>query len=233
VWLLAFVVAGALLVLVTDPPDLPSSRRGAEGPLLVTAAGEVERVSATLRGRGFGAVRQGGDWRVDGAAVGAGATAALEDLVETLRELRAIDAFRTDDPGQFGFAEPQATIEVGTPAGSSRLLLGVFTPSAVAVYARLEGDPRVFQVGSHLLSAVERVLYLRDAEKGSSAWSWTDRTASSRWNTFAASISSRRSATEVMAPGASRPACDGSWRGSVRSMPVAGFIATSSRTTSS
>lgn len=78
-------------------------------------------------------------------------------------DLRAIDAFRADGLAQFGLEPPRGSITVVTARGTRRIDLGEFNAAGSAIYARRDGDRRVFQVGVFLPSALERVLYQRDA----------------------------------------------------------------------
>src|SRR5689334_23917245 len=49
---------------------------------------------------------------------------ALDDLVETLVGLRAVDSFRGRDGASYGLDRPRVTIEVATARGVRRLVIG-------------------------------------------------------------------------------------------------------------
>jgi hypothetical protein len=52
-------------------------------------------------------------------------------------------------------------IALGTDAAVVRLVLGDANAGGSAIYVRRSGDPRVFQVGTGLLTTLDRVFYRR------------------------------------------------------------------------
>ena len=122
----------------------------------------VQGVDAVLDGRRFSARRAPGGWELDGRPASAASADALEDLVETVAGLRAIDAFRARGASSYGLDRPRGAIELATSHGARRLTLGALNSAGSAFYARRTGDPRVVLVGTIVLSDVERVLYTRD-----------------------------------------------------------------------
>lgn len=157
------VAAGAIALLVVEAPYRPTSRELVRGPRLMKApASSIREISAVLGERRFTATRADGAWRIDGAAAPDGVAAALDDVVQTLVDLRAIDAFRGDGLAQFGLETPHGAVTIVSADDTERLLLGDFNASGSAIYARRDGDPRVFQIGVFLPSALERVFYQRD-----------------------------------------------------------------------
>jgi uncharacterized protein YgbK (DUF1537 family) len=129
--------------------------------VLPVAAAAVRGVAVRWASVGFAAERTAGGWRFDGRAASPAAAQALDALVAQLARLRAVDAFRADDLAQFGLAPAEGAIVLTTGAGVRRLDLGRFTTTGGALYARREGHPRVFLVGSGLLSSLERVRFQR------------------------------------------------------------------------
>ena len=87
------------------------------------------------------------------------------DLVETVAGLRAVDSFRSRDSASYGLERPHAAIEVVTGRGVRRLVIGDLNAAGSAFYARRAGDPRVLQVGSGLLTGLERVFFNRDGPR--------------------------------------------------------------------
>lgn len=166
--LLALLVAvGVLGLVLVEAPHRPTSRELVRGPRLMKAAGSsIREVSAVLGERRFSATRTDAGWLIDGAPASDGVADALNDVVQTLVELRAIDAFRAEGWAQFGLETPHGVVTV-VAAGregddTERLELGDFNTGGSAIYARRDGDPRVFQIGVFLPSALERVFYQRD-----------------------------------------------------------------------
>jgi len=122
----------------------------------------VTGVTVVLGERRVEAERRGDAWTVDGAAATPGAADALRDLVTTLAGLRSVDVFRARDGASYGLDRPHGSIEVRTARVRRRLDLGEFTAGGGTLYARRTGDPRVLQIGTGLLSTLQRVLYERD-----------------------------------------------------------------------
>lgn len=158
--LAALVAAAAVLVTWVEAPRRRTGREMITGPsVLRLVARDVHAITATVGDRRFAAVRDGAGWRVDGVPAQPALAEAVDDLVETLAGLRAVQAFRSDDVRQFGLDAPGGSIVVEGPHGRRTLALGRFDSVGSALYARRDGDPRVFLVGAALGSAVERVFY--------------------------------------------------------------------------
>ena len=85
---------------------------------------------------------------------------AVRDLLQSLIDLRAVDQFRGELQASFGLTPPRGTIAIVTAHRTVRLSLGAFTAATSTLYARRDGDRRVFQVGTYLLSQLGRVLDL-------------------------------------------------------------------------
>jgi len=124
--------------------------------------GAVRGIEVELAGRRFSARRLDHGWEIDGRGANPGTTDALDDLVETVAHLRAVDVFRPKEETSYGLEPPRGTITVTTARTVRRLLLGGPNTSGSALYARRAEDPRVIQVGTLLLSEIERVFYQRD-----------------------------------------------------------------------
>jgi hypothetical protein len=162
--LLLLVVIGAVALIVVEAPHRPTSRELVRGArLLKVPAKAVRGITATFDDRGFTATRTTGGWQIDGVPASSGVAEALDDVVSTLVDLRAIDVFRADRLAQFGLEPPRGSITVTTKRGSRRIELGDANASGSAIYARREGDRRIFQIGVFLPSALERVIYQRDS----------------------------------------------------------------------
>ncbi len=122
----------------------------------------VSGLEVTMGERHLAARRTAGGWELDGRAARAPENDALNDLVETLVGLRAVDAFRGGGQAAFGLEPPRGTVDVVSARGRLRLILGHPNAAGSTVYARREGDPRVFTVGALLLTEIERVFFQRD-----------------------------------------------------------------------
>jgi hypothetical protein len=125
----------------------------------------VREIEVTLGERRFLARRAVAGWEIDGKPASAGTAEALEDLAASVAGLRAVDVFRPRDASSFGFERAHATIRVVTPTRARRVVIGAPNAAGTAFYARRDGDPRVMQVGSGLLSGLERVFFNRDGPR--------------------------------------------------------------------
>ncbi len=162
--LLLLVAIGAAALVVVEAPHRPTARELVRGPrLLKVPAKAIREITAVFDDRRFTATRTPQGWQLDGAPASRGVAEALDDMVATMIDLRAIDAFRADGLAQFGLEPPQGSIAVVTARGTRRIELGAFNAAGSAIYARRDGDQRIFQVGVFLPSALERVLYQRDS----------------------------------------------------------------------
>lgn len=165
--LAVLVAIGAGLVAVIEAPPRRTGEELMRGPRVLRVAAHAVRALAVTEGdQSFTAERRDGGWRLDGMQASDEAAAALDDLATTLAKLRAVDAFRPAEPSDWGLEPPRATITVATSKRRRRLDLGAVTRSGGALYARREGDRRLFTVGVGLLSAVDRAFYQRDVMTG-------------------------------------------------------------------
>jgi hypothetical protein len=158
------VVAAALAALVRPPVRRtgPEAVRGHR--VLPVAPADVRTIALELDGRRLTAERVDGRWAIDGARAAPRAADALDDLVETLATLRAVDVFRSRDADSYGLDSPRGAIDVVSARGARRrLVLGGLNAAGAALYARRDGDPRVLQVGTLVLTEMERALRARDA----------------------------------------------------------------------
>ena len=141
-------------------PDAVRGRR-----VLAVGRHAVRGIDAVLEERRFSARRTADGWELDGRPASAASADALQDLLDALVGLRAVDTFRARDTSSYGLDRPRATIDVHTRRGPRRLLLGAMNSAGSALYAGLSGDPRIVQVGVGLLSGLERVFYTRDGSR--------------------------------------------------------------------
>jgi len=157
----------ALLVLIVRAPVPRAGKEAARGHRVFPVARHaVQGLDVALRDRHFAARRTAGAWELDGRTASPHAVAALDDLVEALVALRAVDVFRSRDAGSYGLDRPEGTVTVHTARGARRVVLGGLNAAGSALYAQRVGDPRVLLVGTLLLTEIERVFYARDGAAG-------------------------------------------------------------------
>jgi hypothetical protein len=131
--------------------------------VLRIGADDVREIELHGGTRHLVAVRTAAGWRLDDRPTTTAQAEALDALVETLAGLRAVDAFRPGDRAALGLEPPVATLAVRTARRTRTLRLGKPNAAASALYAEREGHPRVFLIGTGLLSVIDRVFYQRDA----------------------------------------------------------------------
>jgi hypothetical protein len=160
--LTALVALGALLVTLVRAPERPPPP-GERGHRIFRVSREAVRgIDVTLGEHHFTAQRTPDGWSIDGRPAGKRTADALDDLSRMLTTLRAVDVFRHDGPSHFGLDDPTGTITLSTARGEHRLSLGSHNSASTTLYARRDDDPRLLQVGTLLLSSLDRVFYSRD-----------------------------------------------------------------------
>jgi hypothetical protein len=153
---LAAIAGGAMLL------ERGRAARPGDVPLLGIGAADVSAVLIQEGSRELRAMREAGEWRIQGPA-GPLDRQAVEAVVGTLASLVPLDVFeRSDlDRAAIGLDPPRARVQLDV-TGRSRpivLLFGDYTPSGGTVYGALDGDPRLFRIGVLVVSEIERALY--------------------------------------------------------------------------
>ena len=101
----------------------------------------------------------GGKWQITAPKpLGADqeAVSSLLSSVSSLNSDRLVEDKATD-LGQYGLAQPSLELDITTKDSKpQKLLLGDDTPAGGAVFAKLEGDPRVFTIASYNKSSLEK-----------------------------------------------------------------------------
>ena len=159
------LVGGALVFLVPAPVRRTGFFAVRGHRVFGVPRAAVRSLDVVLDERRFSARRSGETWAVDGRPASAATADALDDLLATLVGLRAIDAFRTRDAGSYGLDRPRATITLATGHERRTLVLGEVNAAGSAFYARRDRDPRILEIGTLLLSEIERVFYTRDGPR--------------------------------------------------------------------
>jgi hypothetical protein len=164
--LLLVVAAAGVAVYLTPAPERVAPREKVRGPRVVKMRpGAVDRLTITLADRRLDARRDDGGWVVDGRPSGPALGEALDDLVEVLTGLRAVDRFRAEDDAPYGLDDSPGTLEIVGGGRPTRLVLGRMNAAGSAVYARRDDSPRVLLLGAYILSAIDRVFYQRNHER--------------------------------------------------------------------
>jgi hypothetical protein len=86
-------------------------------------------------------------------------------LLSTLESLEVQGVVDDNPPAvaQFGLEPARIAVTFKSPAGESRLLVGKKTPTGVDLYARVDGQPRVFLISAYLEDSLNKTPFgLRD-----------------------------------------------------------------------
>ena len=92
--------------------------------------------------------------------LGADQSAVINMLstLSSLRSERLVDE-KAGDLGQYGLADPALTVNVTTKNNKSdTLLIGDQTPTNIADYAKLAGDPRIFTIATYTKTNLDKTL---------------------------------------------------------------------------
>jgi hypothetical protein len=83
------------------------------------------------------------------------AVTSVVSSVSSLNSERLVDD-KPSDVKQFGLAAPELEVDVTTKDKSQKLLIGDSTPTGSAVFAKLDGDPRVFTIGTYTKTSLDK-----------------------------------------------------------------------------
>jgi hypothetical protein len=83
------------------------------------------------------------------------AVTSIVSSVSSLNSDRLVDE-KPSDVKQFGLTAPALEVAVKTKDKSQKLLFGDDTPTGSAVFAKLDGDPRVFTVASYTKTSLDK-----------------------------------------------------------------------------
>jgi Domain of unknown function (DUF4340) len=101
----------------------------------------------------------GGKWQIAAPKLLGADQEAVSSLlyaVSTLNGERLVDD-KAGDVTQYGLAQPSLELDVTTKNGKpQKLLLGDDTPAGSAVFAKLDGDPRVFTIASYNKTSIDK-----------------------------------------------------------------------------
>jgi Domain of unknown function (DUF4340) len=83
------------------------------------------------------------------------AVTTLVSTVASLNSDRLVDE-KASDLKKYGLAEPALELDITTKDKPQRLLLGDDTPTGIATFAVLAGDPRVFTIANYTKSSLDK-----------------------------------------------------------------------------
>ncbi len=147
--------------------DTPSSTTPVAPKILNLTADQIQSIRLAKTGSDPIALNKAGDgWQIGGAkpvAADSDAVTALTGAVSPLASDRLIDEHPADLKS-FGLDTPVNEVDITTKDGKTqKLLIGADTPAGGNTYAKLDGDPKVYTIGSYAKAAFDKSLTdLRD-----------------------------------------------------------------------
>jgi hypothetical protein len=110
--------------------------------------------------------KSGGNWRITGPQAFNADQDVTNSLVSTVSSLNADSVVeqKASDLAPFGLAQPAETVVITGKGGKTKtLLIGDEAPTGGAVYAKAEGDPKIYTVSSYARGSFDKSINdLRD-----------------------------------------------------------------------
>jgi hypothetical protein len=170
-------IAGVVLAALTGalywsnhhkPADTTAA--SADSPPKVLTLSEADISKIDLRKKGADelvlAKNGSGKWQITAPKSLAADQSAVSSIVSTLASLNSerLVEEKADNLNQYGLSGPVLEADVTEKEKKTRkLLIGDDTPTGNAVYAKLEGDPRVFTIASYNKKSIDKTFNdLRD-----------------------------------------------------------------------
>jgi hypothetical protein len=164
------VLAGLTGALYWSNHQKPAETASADAPpkILTLKEDDVSKIDLKKKGGDeLVLVKDGsGKWQITSPmplGVEQNAVSPMLSSLSTLTAGRLVEE-KASDLGQYGLSDPALTATITEKNNKTHeLLLGDNTPAGSAVYAKLEGDPRVFTIASYNKSNIDKsVNELRD-----------------------------------------------------------------------
>src|SRR5689334_9909785 len=163
--LAAGVVLAGLAVVLWRSNRQEKAREGkpaADAPpkILALGADTIQRIEIRRRGEDPITLQlKGSQWEMTSPkpfAVDSTAVSAITSAAASLDAERVVDP-NVSDPKAYGLAPAAIEVDFGTKNGkTSKLLIGDNTPAGSAVYAKLDGDPRLFTMATYSKTAFDK-----------------------------------------------------------------------------
>src|SRR5579863_2780273 len=165
--LIAFVLLAGLAVAVVWSNRIEKAKEGkpaADAPpkILSIKEDQVKQIDIKHRAGESTTVKfnDSGRWQItspQALEADAGAVASITSAAANLNSERMVDSNATD-LASYGLAPPLLEVDFTTKDGkTTKLMLGENTPTGSAVYAKLDGDPRLFTTGAFNKSSFDKV----------------------------------------------------------------------------
>jgi hypothetical protein len=155
-------LSGALYWSNHHAPSEDASKASANTPpkILTLKEGDISQVEIRKKGgEEVALAKDASKWRITAPKPLAADQDAVSSLVSTLSSLNSerLVEDKAIDLNPYGLTQPALEIDfVAKDNKPQKLLLGDATPAGSAVFARLEGDPRVFTVATYTKASLDK-----------------------------------------------------------------------------
>ncbi|MGA7381262.1 MAG: DUF4340 domain-containing protein [Terriglobales bacterium] len=164
------VLAGLTGALYWSNKQKPAETASADAPpkILTLKQEDISKIDLKKKGGDELVLAKGGSgkWQITAPKPLGVEQSAVSPMLSTLSSLTAgrLVEEKASDLGQYGLSDPAlAAVITEKDNKTHELLLGDQTPAGSAVYAKLDGDPRVFTLASYNKSSIDKsVNDLRD-----------------------------------------------------------------------
>ena len=166
--MIAALGLGAYIYFVEMKRDPAAADTAAKEKVFSVESGAITEVQVRAEEGDVTTLRKEGDaWQITAPETLEADTTEVSGLVSTLESLerQRVIAENPESVDQYGLAEPRITVSFKTAADAAekRLQIGRRTPTGGDLYARVEGDPRVFLISSYLEDSLNKTTFeLRD-----------------------------------------------------------------------
>jgi len=165
------IIAAVVLAALTGvlywsnrhPPSENTAKASVDTPPKILALKQEDISKIAIRKKGGEeldlAKGDAGKWQITAPKPLGADQEAVSSLLSTVSSLNAdrLVEDKAGDLSQYGLAQPAIELDVTTKeAKPQKLLLGDDTPAGSAVFAKLEGDPRVFTVATYNRSNIDK-----------------------------------------------------------------------------
>jgi len=165
------IIAAVVLAALTGvlywsnrhPPSENTAKASVDTPPKILALKQEDISKIAIRKKGGEeldlAKGDAGKWQIAAPKPLGADQEAVSSLLSTVSSLNAdrLVADKAGDLNQYGLAQPALELDVITKdAKPQKLLLGDDTPAGSAVFAKLEGDPRIFTVATYNRSNIDK-----------------------------------------------------------------------------
>jgi hypothetical protein len=156
-------LTGALYWSNYHPPSENTAKASLDTPPKILSLKQEDISKIAIRKKGGEeldlAKGDAGKWQITASKALGADQEAVSSLLSTVSSLSAdrLVEDKAGDVSQYGLAQPALELDVTSKDGKpQKLFLGDDTPAGSAVFAKLDGDPRVFTIASYNRTSIDK-----------------------------------------------------------------------------